>query len=56
MENRIILAYLTSHCSHVLQPLDLAVFGPIKPENLSKADFIEIYEKNSIAMLPTIKY
>jgi hypothetical protein len=56
LENRVILAYLAPHCSHVIQPLDLSVFGPMKtayrkelglrtPDSLSKASFIEIYEK-----------
>ena len=56
LENQVILAYLPPHCSHVLQPLDMSIFGPTKtgyrrelglrtPESLSKAEFIQIYQK-----------
>ncbi len=56
LENKIILCYLPPYCSHVLQPLDLAVFAPLKTAyrkslsmrskyDLTKAQFIEIYPK-----------
>lgn len=28
--NRSQVLYLPAHCSHVLQPLDLSIFGPLK--------------------------
>jgi hypothetical protein len=54
LEKQIILLYFPPHCTHVLQPLDVAVFSPLKTAyrkaiglrnelTLQKAEFIDIY-------------
>lgn len=59
MELGIILVYLPPHATHLLQPLDVGCFAPLKQRyeqimaetfkwelsNISKAQFVEIYEK-----------
>lgn len=58
-QNKIIPLYLPPHSSHLLQPLDVACFGPLKriygqqvqgfmrtgTNHLDKADFLQIYKK-----------
>ena len=57
-ENKIICLYLPSHSSHLLQPLDVACFGPLKHlygqriqtfmklgiNHIDKNDFLEVYQ------------
>lgn len=59
MQNKIIPLYLPPHASHLLQPLDVACFGPLKKiygqqvqdlmrngiNHVDKNDFLHIYKQ-----------
>ncbi|KAF1982819.1 CENP-B protein [Aulographum hederae CBS 113979] len=62
-DNRVFIIYLPSHTSHVLQPLDLGVFGPLKQKysqqlqklaaftdgtDIKKNMFLDLYKKARI--------
>jgi hypothetical protein len=40
MENNIDLLILPPHCSHILQPLDIAIFGPLKTAHAVETDLL----------------
>ena len=44
-DHGIILYCLPAHCSHILQPLDIAVFGPIKVEWNNQLNYFRVNYK-----------
>ncbi|KAF4621713.1 hypothetical protein G7Y89_g14491 [Cudoniella acicularis] len=66
MENDIDLLILPSHCSHLLQPLDVGVYGPLKRfhaqevdrytragiKRIQRSHWVEIFKKRVLANLP----
>ena len=46
--NNVKLFYLPAHLSHVTQPLDISIFGPIKHQYRNEIDKIAIYDDTGL--------
>ena len=55
MQNVINLFIMSSHCSHLLQPLDIGVFAPLKYALNKKIDAVNQYNSSCISRIFWIK-
>ena len=55
MQNAIDLLIMPPHCSHLLQPLDVDVFAPLKRALSKETDAINQYDSSRISRISWMK-